>query len=394
MPILNFMNNKIYIILNIVLSLLIVFFYLFENLNFNLWGDVETYISIAKDMKHPFDTDVREPLWIWLIKILTLFDNILIYRLSTVFIHIFIIYFTYKIMCNLSSNNNSIFISLSILSLNPYIAFLSIQAMRDSGILILIIFLTYAIIVIKENETLKKQNIIIFLIVFSLLGLIKIQYLFTTFLITLYFFLVLKIINIKTAFFFLVVPLAFSTPHLINNYYIYDDIFYSLNIHLKWMRNFEMQYLVNGDSSNMYGGDNISSMEYIFLNRNIIDLAIEIITGFIFLFVIKPFHIFMSVLNLLPLNHLVISLKVNYIFFLSFYIIPILIGFFSTFYNKKLFLITLLPFFLMNFSVILAEYLDPRIYNYSYLYLGLWHLLGINITLFHIKNFIDRYQLS
>lgn len=359
----------------------------------SLWGDAETYISIAKDMKHPFDTGIREPLWIWFIKILTIFDNLLIYRLSTVFIHVIIIYYVFKLMGYLSYNNYFIFISLSILSLNPYISFLSIQVMRDSGILLLIVFLTYLIVTIKEHEPLKRKSIIAFVTIFTLLGLIKIQYLFTTFLITFYFFWILKIINVKNMLLFLSIPLFFSVPHLINNYYVYGDMMYSLNIHLKWMRNFEMQYLVNGDSSNMYGGENISSFEYIFLNRNIIDLSVEIITGFIFLFVLKPFHIFMSALNLLPFKDLIYSLKINYFFYIIAFLIPCFIGFFSTLFNKKFFLITLLPFVLMNFSVILAEYLDPRIYNYTYLYLAIWHLLGLNIFSIKIKNYLDTYKL-
>lgn len=368
-------------------------YHFYENRAIDLWGDAQTYIMIAKDMGHIYDTNIREPLWIWFIKIFSIIDVNEIYRCSTIIIQIICIIALYKLLKNISNNKFLIFISLSIFSLNPYLTFLGIQAMRDSGILLLIITLTYSILNIKIGEIFNKKKFIEYCLIICLLSLIKIQYLFASYLISLYLLIFLKCINYKQFILLILLPLILCLPHFYNNLIIFGDPFYSLNIHLKWMRNFEINFLINGDSSDMYGGPPINSFEYIFLNRDIFDVIYELTSGFIHLFMFKPYQVFISPINQLLYGDL-ISFKIKFTIYSIIFLIPVAIGLFKSLYDKKLILITAMPFLLMNFSVILAEYLDPRIYNYIYIYLSFWFSIGLNKIYFMVHNFFSKFKIN
>lgn len=392
-PILSIISKQSLIISNVFLSLLFMIYHFYENRAIDLWGDAQTYIMIAKDMSHIYDTGIREPLWIWFIKIFSIIDVSEIYRCSTMLIQIICIIALYKLLKNISNNKFLIFISLSIFSLNPYLTFLGIQAMRDSGILFLIILLTYSILNIKSGEIFSKSKFIKYCLVVCLLALIKIQYLFASYLISLYLLIFLRCINYKQFILLILLPLIFCLPHFYNNFVIFGDPFYSLNIHLKWMRNFEINFLINGDSSDMYGGPPINSFEYIFLNRDIFDVIYELISGFIHLLIFKPYQVFIIPINQLLYGNL-INININFAIYSIIFLIPVAIGLFKTLYDKKLFLITSMPFLLMNFSVILAEYLDPRIYNYIYIFLSFWFLIGLNKIRFTLSKFFSKFRVN
>ncbi|MCD6386101.1 glycosyltransferase family 39 protein [Candidatus Sumerlaeota bacterium] len=258
--------------------------YLKEMVNKPLDPDAVTYISIARNMNGPFDTDFREPFFMWGIKLFfILFGGTKInLRLYSIFVSLVTIWFTYLFAQRVTRSQTVGLLSAFILAQSHGYIFQNLRGLRLETYLITIIPFIYVLLQRKKPADWKYC-----LLVGVLAGLNQLNNLSAMsfcILLILYF-----AFRQKWKLWLIPVPIAvamlITLPHLIHNKKQFNDAFYSSNIHARYYRNQEFKGqpgfpTVEEVRKNGYAGPPITTFEYFFKLHTLPQIIKRTLTGF------------------------------------------------------------------------------------------------------------------
>lgn len=237
-------------------------------INSPLSPDAITYLGIARNMKGLFDTDFREPLFLWAVKIFFfLFGSSEInLRLMTLFASLITIWLTYIFATRMThSTLVGLLAALLIAQSDGYI-FQNLRGLRLEIYMLTIIPFIYVLLIRQKPIDLKYALLVGFLAGLNQLN--NLSAISFCSLLILYF-----AIRQKWKLWLIPIPiiLAFliTIPHLIHNKRQFGDAFYASNIHARYYRNqefkgqpgFPTEEEVRIDG---YTGSHITTFDYFF----------------------------------------------------------------------------------------------------------------------------------
>ena len=235
--------------------------------NMPLAPDGITYFNIARQKGALYQTDIREPAYIWLLKIYYLFvparpENI---RILSIFLSLV----SFPLVYGLASRLIHPLAGLGAVLLLATSQNFMCQNLRGLRLELLVLTLLAIILLLLDEKgvrTLPRSFALGILITVSLLNTLGL--LAPLFLMMVYF-LVRKRLTMKCALISLALAALFSLPHFLHNQKTFGDPFFSTNIHAKYYRNMEFMGqsgfpTYEEVSVNSYCGENISTIQYIF----------------------------------------------------------------------------------------------------------------------------------
>lgn len=237
-------------------------------INKPLSPDAITYLAITKNMKGLFDTDFREPLFLWAVKIFFfLFGSSEInLRLMTLFASLITIWLTYIFATRVThSTLVGLLAALLIAHSDGYI-YQNLRGLRLEIYMLTIIPFIYVLLMRHKPIDLKYALLVGFLAGLNQLN--NLSALSFCVLLILYF-----AVRQKWRLWLIPVPiimaLVITTPHLIHNKRQFGDAFYSSNIHARYYRNQEFKGKPGFPTEeevrrNGYTGSHITTFEYFF----------------------------------------------------------------------------------------------------------------------------------
>jgi 4-amino-4-deoxy-L-arabinose transferase-like glycosyltransferase len=237
----------------------------FENMA--LGPDAIWYKSIASKSTGFYDTGIREPFFVFLIK---LFINIFgaenfTLRYLTVFLSMVSILLTFKIGKELFGSDAIGLMSAFFTGVNHYLIFMSVRLLRLELFIITILLLFYILFINHEKNNVRYILIGIFGGIVCLTRITSLSFVIPF---IIYIFWREKISYIK-----MIIPITIITvmvlPHFIHNKKTFGSYAHSVDIHAKWYRNREFKDKPGFPTSkelakNSYTGRPITSFEYIF----------------------------------------------------------------------------------------------------------------------------------
>jgi 4-amino-4-deoxy-L-arabinose transferase-like glycosyltransferase len=267
----------------LLLSLLLRFDKLIALENMNLDPDAITYRAIALKSSSFYDSNIREPLFVFLIKIYTrLFGTeYVILRYLTVFLSILSILLIYKAGKELFDSELIGLLSAFFTGVNSYLIFMSVRLLRLELFIITMLLLFYILFIYSE-----KNNIRYFLM--GILGGLVCLTRITSFAFVIPFIIFIYWRD-KLSYVKMIIPVLIINvmviPHFINNKKTFGSYTHSVDIHAKWYRNQEFKNKPGFPTSkelekNSYTGRPITSLEYIFGMHSIMTVVKRSIKGF------------------------------------------------------------------------------------------------------------------
>lgn len=330
--------------------------------------DVQTYKDITLQMSHPFDTNFREPLWIWVLKIwLWIFGSAdLSIRLLTVLFSLLVIIISFKFFKDYTNNNWLALLVSFFLSVNGYFIFMSPRGYRLELYTCSVILFCYFAFVSSEilSDKLRLAGLTVFV---ALLELIQIN----SFIFTLPFLLYgfwKHSINYRKIFVPILITLIFLAPYLSYSYFKFGDPFYSINKHAVWYRNKEFKTNCQGCPTarelevDSYSGLKVNSFQYFLKMHRLKDVLLRTMNGYYIVFLKNSYYL---------QSEIGVNLSVFYYLYLAGLILVI----FSRYRGLiiiALFLINLLAFFVPTTKI------SPRILAHAspfftfFLAYGIW----------------------
>jgi hypothetical protein len=237
--------------------------YYFNNNNLPLDPDTLTYIELAKSLKKPYETYTREPLYIWILKPLTIFpnidQNIKIY--STFWSIVFLVVFGSTWVRKLPGWVGVI--TLGYLSINGFLITNSSRGLRTEWQMIFMTLFLYYCLYEK-----KWYLLVIWACLCGLLSFNTIPVVITG----IGFWSWRHKINWRKTLLLSVLPFTLMIPYLNYNQSKFGDALYFWNLYGTWYRNYEFveyrntgcpgcptveQYRQNG-----YSGEQLTTRDY------------------------------------------------------------------------------------------------------------------------------------
>ena len=237
--------------------------------------DVMSYMQIAAKMRSLYDTDHREPLWIWATRSWLDVAGWGAYemRLLSLLCSLGLILAAYKFFSDYTGQWMVGAGVAWLLSVNPYLVQLSVRGLREELFAIAILGVAYLVFVRPPAVPLYAQAAGL-----ALGGAVMQLLRFSSY----------PILLVLLAYWgwrqapgrrrVVLLPLAFivavSIPHMVHNVKLYGDPMYSVNIHFSWFRNYE--FVVRKGQScegcpdreqffvTPYAGPRVTAMEYVF----------------------------------------------------------------------------------------------------------------------------------
>ena len=398
-------NNFLHIIILFLIGLVSYATSIDNFMNLPLWPDVQTYQSIANNLNYnPFNSDFREPLWIWIIKFSEFFpgNEEFIIRTTSYLFYFFTCTFFYLFCKNIINNRFISLLATIVLLLHPHLIVIGFSGIRDNGINIIILLFAYLYYIYSFK---KVKN---YLILLTCLAVLIKSNLFMSFLIIN---LIIAVYKKNYSYFIYSVIFSFSFLIIIlfYQYLRFDDFFYSTNVHTIWARNYEFCYLERLHyelcpskeilSQNMYAGPKVTAYEYLFSYRPFIDLVYQSIRGYIFIYIDKLFSNSYGFSYLFQTSIYFNIHSLSYLFALSIIFLQI-IGIISLLFKKNI-LLLFIPILICNFSSILTApplAVDYRIFSYFYYFQFIYISVGLilifnSITSLFGKN-LDVFRSS
>jgi len=278
----------IILVLMVSLSRIVPLFH--EYVLTDLDPDVHAYRIIANDMLHPYDTEIREPVWIWAVELsTTLFGGgDIVFRYLGLFLFIITGYFLYRLTLDTFKDRFLAIVTLAIYYFNTFLIRIALRGLRDNLFVFAVVGMSY--FVFSKNARISEKSRIIGLTIFFLLaGGTKISSLLPLGLVLVYAFLRNKL-RLTYLLPIGILILVVISPYLVYSQLEFSDPMYSTNIHATWWRNYEFVILkgtgCNGCptleefSINPYSGETVTSFEYIFGMHSIQDLLNSMFEGF------------------------------------------------------------------------------------------------------------------
>jgi hypothetical protein len=252
--------------------------------------DCDVYLSLAKRLPSLFDTDFREPLFIWMVRVFTSLTapNGLNLRLMTVILSILCIYATYQTGRRLLGNAPALLASLAV-AISPLLIYYAQGGLRLELTILTVLPFYYLAMRKSPNPTLSESLELGSWAGLNLLNVLS-SYVFTVPL------MVYKAIRDRFAWWKMTLAILLSflivTPHLVHNKKQFDDFFYSVNIHAKYYRNREFagrpgfptlsEVIKDG-----YAGPPTTTFHYIFGMHSLSDVLVSSIKGWWWIYIAK-----------------------------------------------------------------------------------------------------------
>jgi hypothetical protein len=268
--------------------------------------DADYFRYLADAMRSPYDTTWREPLWVWIVKGLTWLGgtSTLSLRLLTVALSLFVVYSAYKLFSDYTRQPIVGLLAALLLSLNPYLARMSVRGMREEVYTILILWLVYFVFVrhtglskawraaglalTSAGILLVRMHGWVFVMPLLLVGSWK-NALETGW---------RRWLQLAAALAFVVLAVA---PHALTMYRTYGDPFYSMTLPAIWSRNYEFVVIrhvgctgcptLKEFSENSFAGSSLSIREYIWDMHTVQEIADGLTQGYLYLYLL-PTHLF------------------------------------------------------------------------------------------------------
>jgi 4-amino-4-deoxy-L-arabinose transferase-like glycosyltransferase len=271
----------------LILSLLLRLDKLIAFENRSLDPDAISYRLIALKSESFYDTNVREPLFVMLIKIFINFfgKNETTLRFLTVFLSLLLILVVHITGKHLFGNELIGMLSAFFAGINDNLIFMSVRLLRLELYVITILILFY-LLFIKQGESYSR--FVLIGISGGLICLTRITSLSFVFPFVFFVFWREKLSYTK-----MIIPISIIIvmvlPHFMHNKKKYGSYTYSIDIHATWYRNQEFKDKPGFASTkelekNSYKGGPISSFEYIFGMHSLKTVVVRSIRGFIEIF--------------------------------------------------------------------------------------------------------------
>jgi hypothetical protein len=245
--------------------------------------DAATYADLARQMRGVFDTGVREPLFIWSIKLFFwLFgDNNSNLQLMTLVFSLVTIVLTYLCAAGMFGSLVGLLGALFLASGRIYM-YENLRGLRLELYTLIVLALLLLLSCGTKIKPFRRALMLGFVCGFAFLNsLSSISYVV---LLVIYFGL-----RQRSKWWHVVAPLVIGlgmvSPHLLYNKREYGDLFYSSNIHARFYRNMEFQDQPGFPTSkdverDKYAGNRISTAGYIFGLHSIPDVIRRSLVGF------------------------------------------------------------------------------------------------------------------
>lgn len=325
----------------------------------NLDGDTVTYIALAKGLSwlEPYSTSVREPVWIWLVKLVISMssDEHMALRYLGLFSFLVSGILVYFLTFTQTKSVMSAGFAGLIFFHNHFLANLAARGLRDVGFMTLMLALV--LVVLNPNFRLRLKTSLIFTSLISafLIG-VRINAIALVAACVIWIWLRYKVTLLK-AILPLVIAVVCIAPYLIYCKKTFDDPLFSANIHARWWRNYEFVVFkktgcdgcptLSDLQTNMYAGSAVSATQYIFGMRTPESLLKSTLVGYWSLFAQRTSSYFTGLLgtDFLPV------------------VLCFWFGIFETI-RRRFRWILLPPLIVMNFIPFTATLdMDPRIFT-------------------------------
>ena len=260
-------------------------------LDVKLDPDVMNYMQIAAKMRGLYDTDHREPLWIWATR--SWLDvagwGAFEMRLLSLLLSLGMILAAYKFFSDYTGQWMVGAGVAWLLSVNPYLVQLSVRGLREELFAIALLGVAYLVCVRPSSIPPSVQAAGL-----ALSGAIMQLLRFSSY----------PILLVLIAYWgwrqapgkrrLVLLPLAFivavSIPHAVHNAKVFGDPFYSVNIHFSWFRNYEFvvrrglpcegcpdrqQFFLTP-----YAGPRVTAAEYVFGLHSVEEVVRDTLEGY------------------------------------------------------------------------------------------------------------------
>lgn len=244
-------------------------------LDVKLDPDVMNYMQIAAKMQSPYDTDHREPFWIWATRgwLDVAGWGAFEMRLLSLLFSLVLILAAYKFFSDYTGQWMVGAGVAWLLSVNPYLVQLSVRGLREELCAIAILAVAYLVFVRPSSVPLYAQAAGL-----ALSGAVMQLLRFSSYPILLTLLAYWAWRQTPGQRRVVLLPLAFivavSIPHAVHNAKVFGDPFYSVNIHFSWFRNYEF-VVRKGQScegcpdrqqffTTPYAGPRVTALEYVF----------------------------------------------------------------------------------------------------------------------------------
>ena len=386
------MKHSYYLILLVLLILISINCVDLAKSKTVLDADAQNYVLFAKSMSFLFDTQMREPVWIWLVRLfMTIFSDpdravkclgIVLFILTNVVL--------FLLVSKIFRSPWSGILAVIFFGLNPYLQDLAARGLRDNAFNLLTLTTSLILYTLNARRPLWWTLLILTVATFSLMG-VRINS-FLPLLIVYPISFYRSGIPVKWSFVPIVLSLIFITPYFLYCKEKFQDPLYSANHHAKWWRNHEFVRIKNVPCTGCptlkemqerggYEGGPVTTFEYVFKMRPLKDLISNTISGYLYMF-LPPYKWLFKIFHMKP-NSNVFNRTLSSTYFPVhwFYFLGLFSLFFFDFY-----LIFLLPIAILNlipFTVSLG--MDERIFTFVSPYMSIVAVLGVLVLLNFIK---------
>lgn len=247
-------------------------------------ADTIEYLNLAATMASPYDTSVREPLWIWMIRgwsWLAGYDTLPV-RIFTVMISVGLLVVAYRFFRDYTGHPLPGILVAALLGTNPYLVTLSTRGLRDEAFVAAVLCTTYFVFVRGTTLSLRGQAVGL-----ALSGAAAQLLRFNSYLFLVPLLLVWSWKQRSAKPHYALLPLVFiaamSAPHLIHNFRAYGDPMYSINVHAPWARNQEFLVIKRTGcegcpspaelTHDLYAGAPVTATEYLLGMHSVQELA-------------------------------------------------------------------------------------------------------------------------
>jgi len=229
--------------------------------------DAITYRILALKATHFFDSDFREPLFVFLIKLyIKVFGNeASTLRYLTVFLSIISIYLTYVVGRGMFRLYFIGLASAFLMAINSYLIFMSVHLLRLELFIICILLLFYYLFV-RKGDTIQRHILVgISGAACSLTRITSLSFVIPFILFSAW----RNKSSISKCLLSIAITIIIVLPHFVNNKRKFGSYTYSVDIHAKWYRNYEFKDKPGFPTSkelekNSYAGSPVTSYQYIF----------------------------------------------------------------------------------------------------------------------------------
>lgn len=258
---------------------------------FSLDPDAFGYMQIAGSLASPYETQLREPLWIWVVRLwldVTGWDAPAL-RLLTVCCSMLVIWLAYKLFRDYTELPLLGVGVAWLLADNDYLIQLSVRGLREEGYMAALLGVIYVVCVRHRALSLKRQAIRL-----AVAGASAQLLRFTSSVILIPLVLLwgwrAGIRHWRYPLCVLMAIGAVSVPHMVHNYRMFGDPLYSVNIHFSWFRNYEVIVQKGGScdgcptreefAANPYAGPPLTARQYIFGLHGWREIILDTLEGY------------------------------------------------------------------------------------------------------------------